>query len=87
MLKRNKSKGRLFQKNKRKKKLSSSLDKNDFEMEVLDTKDLTNTLLIVFNAQRHQNMNIIAVNVAKNGGHVLWMLDPRDVEETQYWSS
>lgn len=74
--------GKPISEEEAKEKVKQVLDEPNLEMEVLDNQDSTEYSAYTIQAQRPEQDEIITVNVAKNGGHVLWFLDSRDVEES-----
>lgn len=66
-----------------KEKVKQFLGTKDVEMEVVGTKETEEYSAYSINVKTEEREHPIAVNVSKQGGHVLWMLDPRDVEETK----
>lgn len=66
-----------------KEKVKQFLGIKDAEVEVVGTIDAEEYTAYSINVDTKDREYPISVNVTKNGGHVLWMLDPRDVEETK----
>lgn len=55
----------------------------DVEMEISNDKETEEYSAYSITVKHPDRDKPISVNVSKNGGHILWLLDSRDVEDTQ----